>query len=177
MPSSNAPSPAPHTRRGFLGLLLAGASAVTAVLMAIPLARFALFPLRGKAEEESWSDLGPPGAFPPAAPQAVAITLRTEDGWREAVTQQSVYVVHGPDGRPRVLSSVCPHLGCTVQWRPERDRFVCPCHGGTFLPDGSRVSGPPARGMDALATRIVNGRLQVRFQYFRQLAAEKEPLD
>jgi hypothetical protein len=78
---------------------------------------------------------------------------------------------------PRVLSSICPHLGCTVQWRAEKDRFICPCHGGTYAPDGARLAGPPNRGMDELPTRIQNGRLAVRFEYFKQLAATKEVLD
>ena len=42
----------------------------------------------------------------------------------------------------------CPHLGCPVQWSPQRERFECPCHKAIF--DGSLgrvVSGPPRQGL------------------------------
>lgn len=41
------------------------------------------------------------------------------------------------------LSNVCPHLGCKVRWEPQNQRFLCPCHNGTFAPDGRATSGPP----------------------------------
>jgi len=57
----------------------------------------------------------------------------------------------------RVLSDVCPHLGCRVHWEPENDRFYCPCHAGVFDPSGKAVGGPPAEaGQDLteLETRV-----------------------
>ncbi len=42
------------------------------------------------------------------------------------------------------LSSVCPHLGCQVDWQPHQNRFFCPCHNGVFTPDGEATEGPPA---------------------------------
>ena len=41
------------------------------------------------------------------------------------------------------LSSTCPHLGCQVHWQPGEKRFFCPCHNGTFDPEGRALSGPP----------------------------------
>ena len=41
-------------------------------------------------------------------------------------------------------SSTCPHLGCKVQWVPDKQEFFCPCHRGVFNADGVAVSGPPA---------------------------------
>ena len=42
------------------------------------------------------------------------------------------------------LSSVCPHLGCQVDWEPQNNRFFCPCHNGAFDPTGRPIAGPPA---------------------------------
>lgn len=49
----------------------------------------------------------------------------------------------------------CPHLGCTVPWRPDFNFlnragwFRCPCHGSTYTKEGGIiVSGPAPRPMD-----------------------------
>lgn len=44
----------------------------------------------------------------------------------------------------RAFSSRCPHLGCSVHWEENNNRFFCPCHNGVFNPDGVAISGPPA---------------------------------
>ena len=54
----------------------------------------------------------------------------------------------------------CPHLGCTVPWRPEfafngdKGWFRCPCHGSTYTKAGVRVFGPAQRSMDTMAVTI-----------------------
>jgi menaquinol-cytochrome c reductase iron-sulfur subunit len=137
--------------------------------------RFAMFPLRGRAGSVSWSDVGKIEEFQALnAPVAHTIDIRTIEGWRSSVVQNNVYVVPNGSGSLKVLSSVCPHLGCAVRWVAKQDRFICPCHGGTFTSSGERVSGPPLRGMDELESKVEDGTLKVRFQYFRQLDANKE---
>lgn len=42
----------------------------------------------------------------------------------------------------RALSGVCTHLGCTVQWIEERNRWECPCHGSVFNDKGAVDKGP-----------------------------------
>jgi menaquinol-cytochrome c reductase iron-sulfur subunit len=80
------------------------------------------------------------------------------------------------DGAVRVLSPICPHLGCSIPWNEEKQEFICPCHGAVFAKDGVRVSGPSPRSMDDLETKIENGIVKVRYEYFRQLIPQKEPL-
>jgi cytochrome b6-f complex iron-sulfur subunit len=48
----------------------------------------------------------------------------------------------------------CPHLGCTVPWEPNEDRFHCPCHQSVYDRHGVRVSGPAPRPMDLMAIRF-----------------------
>jgi cytochrome b6-f complex iron-sulfur subunit len=46
----------------------------------------------------------------------------------------------------------CPHLGCPVQWSPQRECFECPCHKAVFDRSMGRVlSGPPQRGLHPIA--------------------------
>jgi len=50
------------------------------------------------------------------------------------------------------LSSVCPHLGCQVHWEQKNNRYFCPCHNGTFDPQGKATGGPPAAAGQSLGT-------------------------
>lgn len=162
-------------RRSFLGALFAVSAAAVTGLLAIPLARFSLHPLWQTTSEVQWSDVGAADELASvAAPIKLVVAVEQRDGWRKVVSRKPVYVIAGSEGQPRVMSSVCPHLGCSIGWSETRGQFLCPCHVGVFGSDGSLVSGPVPRGMDELETRVEDGRLQVRYQYFRQLVSTRE---
>ena len=76
----------------------------------------------------------------------------------------------------RILSPICPHLGCSIPWNEAKQEFICPCHVAVFAMDGTKISGPAPRSMDALDSKVEDGMLKVRYQYFRQLIPTKEPL-
>jgi menaquinol-cytochrome c reductase iron-sulfur subunit len=168
-------------RRSFFGAIIAAGSACIGAIFAIPLVRATLFPLRAGDQGSGapvWTDLGPVESFANLkVPATHLVNIERQDGWELTSVQQPIYVLPAGGGQPRVVSSICPHLGCTVQWREENSNFVCPCHNGTYAADGSRVSGPPKRGMDELPTKVENGRLYVQFQYYRQLSPDKEVAD
>jgi menaquinol-cytochrome c reductase iron-sulfur subunit len=169
------PPAAAQSRRSFLGVLLGFMSATTGVLLALPLFRFALHPLLTATTETAWSDLGAADEFAElTVPAKRVVKIEQLDGWRRIISEKSVYVIKGKDGQPRVLSAVCPHLGCAITWSEAKTQFLCPCHVGIFAADGALLAGPPPRGMDDLESRLENGRLQVRYQYFRQLINTKE---
>lgn len=50
------------------------------------------------------------------------------------------YVVND-DGEIRALSSVCTHMGCTLQYRPAWHDLRCPCHGASFDLAGELANG------------------------------------
>ncbi|MGB6689843.1 MAG: ubiquinol-cytochrome c reductase iron-sulfur subunit [Terracidiphilus sp.] len=164
-------------RRAFLGCALAAVGGLASAAMAVPLVRFAAFPLRAQAEGASWSDVGKADEFR-ALSEPVERTIEVDrvDGWRRYAMENGVYVVPADAGNMKVLSSTCPHLGCTLRWIGEKKKFICPCHGGTFTSTGVHVAGPPLRAMDELESKVENGVLKVRFQHFRQLIAQKEPV-
>lgn len=164
-----------ESRRSFLGALLGVGSVFVGALLSVPLIRFALFPLLRRTTELKSSPLGALSELS-ALTKPVMRTIQIEqvDGWRKAVSEKAVYITKDKQGQLLVLTSVCPHLGCTVPWNKEKNQFICPCHGAAFAPDGTRLSGPSLRGMDTLETSVQDGQLQVRFQYFRQLVSDKE---
>lgn len=162
-------------RRSFLGALLAVGSSFVVSLLSVPLTRFALFPVLRRTTELKPSPLGALTEFSSLTePVMRIIQIEQVDGWRKAVSEKALYVTKDQQGKLCALSSICPHLGCTVPWDAKKKLFVCPCHGGTYAADGSRISGPALRGMDSLPTSVQDGQLLVRFQYFQQLIANKE---
>ncbi len=54
----------------------------------------------------------------------------------------------------KAMSTVCPHLGCTVHWQKDKEQFFCPCHAGVFDSNGKVVSGPPPRDLDSYTIDI-----------------------
>lgn len=55
----------------------------------------------------------------------------------------------------------CTHLGCTVPWREDEDRFNCPCHSGIYNKKGEVLAGPPPRPLDLFQVNIVAGEIIV----------------
>lgn len=164
-------------RRSFLGGLLAAGGAAVGALLAVPLVRFALYPVLAHTTEKSWSDVGKADEFQNlTAPVQKLVTIEQRDGWRKTIKQQPVYVTKNPQGALIVLSAVCTHLGCSVRWADPQNKFVCPCHGGMFSADGQLLGGPPPRGLDQLETKIENGILKTQYQFFRPLIHSEEEL-
>ncbi len=59
-----------------------------------------------------------------------------------------------------VISAICTHLGCNVQWKGTE--FDCPCHGSRFNPDGTVISGPAPQPLSWFeANESPDGFLQV----------------
>ena len=60
-----------------------------------------------------------------------------------------------------VLWHKCPHLGCSVPWRPDfeyggaKGWYRCPCHGSTYTRGaGLLVFGPSPRPLDTMAVEV-----------------------
>ena len=173
---SSAPSES-VSRRSFLTVLVGFASAVMSAALAVPLIRFALHPLVATTTKIGWSDVGKLDEFASlTAPVKKLIKVEQRDAWRKIVSEKPVYVLHAKDGAVRVLSPICPHLGCSIPWNEEKQEFICPCHAAVFDKSGGRVSGPSPRAMDDLETKVEDGIVKVQYQYFRQLIPQKEPL-
>lgn len=169
------------SRRGFLNLLTEMMMAVVALMVAIPALGYILAPLRRKvegAEGAAFLDAGPVADFPVGQWRLAAVEMVQEDGWKKTRVRHSVWVRWQGEGTQgiTVLSTICPHLGCPVNWHSDQSEFVCPCHGGVFSPEGRRIGGPPPRNMDPLDFEVRNGRLWVRWRDFKIGVAERIPV-
>jgi Rieske Fe-S protein len=78
----------------------------------------------------------------------------------------------------RAFNTSCPHLGCAVDFQPERNAYYCPCHQSDFAIDGTQTpKSPSARPLDLLAVELRGeDEVWVRFQNFKAGIKEKIPV-
>lgn len=50
-------------------------------------------------------------------------------------------------GETHVVSAVCTHLGCIVNWNNAEKSWDCPCHGARYSCDGEVLEGPAVKGL------------------------------
>ncbi|HRX80628.1 MAG: Rieske 2Fe-2S domain-containing protein [Planctomycetaceae bacterium] len=129
-------------------------------------------------------------------PTQVAITGSRQDAWvhydeevvgRAWIVRETDDSVAPEETRVRAFSSVCPHLGCVVQFNSERG-FNCPCHKAFFQPDGQPVSeaelghkNPTPRSLDDLECQVVEDAesgewwVEVKYEKFEYGLTTKVP--
>ena len=165
-------------RRGFFGLLTDLVLGAIGLLILIPAIRFFLSPLfakDGAGAGPAFLDAGPLPDIKPGEWRLVTVEKAHQDGWKTSKVRHAIWVRRQGEGDQgiTVLSSICPHLGCPINWHPDETRFFCPCHGGIFDVDGRQTGGPPPRSMDPLEYEVRAGRLYVRWQDFKIGVAER----
>lgn len=65
-------------------------------------------------------------------------------------------------------SQKCTHLSCAVVPQPERGRFYCPCHEGSFeLATGEPMAGPPRRPLPKITVEVSGGSVYATGVEFR----------
>ncbi len=162
-------------RRSFIVMLMAAGTAFVGALLAVPLVMFATSPLRRRTGGTAWSDIGASSDFVAITePKEPIIEVESRDGWRLVMSQKPVFVMPPQASSHRIFSPICPHLGCQVEWVGDQRHFYCPCHASVFAEDGSVISGPAPRGLDYLDSKVEQGKLMVRYQYFRLLVPDRE---
>ena len=71
------------------------------------------------------------------------------------------YLVRLDDGGFLALHRKCTHLGCTVPWNAEEQKFTCPCHASAFDRRGQVLSAPATRPLEQFAVDIEDGNVVV----------------
>lgn len=172
-------------RRGFLTKFAAAAfGGLTVAIPAFFAGGFFVSPLLKKkgAKDEfdgyyfvgALSNLSPGGA-----PQAFKITGTKKDAWTTfgEAALGSVYVHMGPGGELTAFNATCTHLGCKVDYKPDTDVYLCPCHDSSFNLDGERNNEIPPRPMDSLDVEVRNeDQIWVKFENFRAGTSKKIPV-
>ena len=142
------PAESALTRRALLDVF-AGALVVTTAAAALGVVTLFASPPPRRAEDDaeiepaSLADLKAKG------------TLRFRFGREPCILVWSGEHVHA-------LSLVCTHLGCLVEWSPERHQLVCPCHRASFGLAGNVIEGPPKRPLPTFDVTVSGDRILVK---------------
>jgi cytochrome b6-f complex iron-sulfur subunit len=121
--------------------------------------------LTGGCSSQSTPDggepLGPQSSSPPSAtPLAAAADLsRVPTESVDPATGEPAFLVKGTGGAGGIvmLSAICTHMGCTVEWDAGEDEFVCPCHRATYDSSGDVISGPAPQSLARLKISVRHG--------------------
>ena len=66
-------------------------------------------------------------------------------------TEEGKFAVSKDDkGEVKVLSPICPHMGCTVHWNFAEKSWDCPCHGSRFDTNGKVIEGPSFKNLEQI---------------------------
>jgi len=172
----------PDERRAFLKVVTKGLGALTAALALVPGFAFLAGSTRrpsGAAAPGGPSRVAAARDVKPGKPLRVTAIGTHDDAWLrvDRVTLGSCWLVRAAeDGPIRAFSTVCPHLGCGVDFDEQAGKFNCPCHTSAFDLEGRCLSGPSPRGLDELELTAEGDDLLVQIRRFRTGLATKEPI-
>jgi menaquinol-cytochrome c reductase iron-sulfur subunit len=170
-----------EARRAFLSLLTAGLGAVAGAVALVPGLGFLAAPLRRATTTggDKPSRVATERDVKTGRPLKVTATGERTDAWlrMDKVTLGSLWLVRANEGGPiKAFSTICPHLGCGVDWNEKTSRFDCPCHASSFDAEGRCLGGPSPRGLDELEAHVEGQDVLVRYKRFRIGTEKKEPL-
>lgn len=69
------------------------------------------------------------------------------DGEKAAVHRDELGQLH-------VVSAVCTHMGCLVDWNEAERTWDCPCHGSRFAVDGEVLDGPATQPLAQIESTV-----------------------
>lgn len=136
------------TRRDFLRVLLTAAGAMYAAAIGYPVYKYLVSPAERANSLAAVKEV----TVKDAQSLALGSVMMFRFGSRPAM------LIHHKDGSWVALDAVCTHLGCTVQYQPERNVIHCNCHGGEYdAQTGKNISGPPPRPLRPYVAKVIEG--------------------
>jgi len=129
-------------RRNLMNLILVGSAAVTVGGLAVPYIAFFVPPGAGggaggvSAKDALGNDI--------KAEPYLAEKQAGDHSLAQGLKGDATYLIVTPEKKLESfgLNAVCTHLGCVVPWSAPNNKFMCPCHGSQYGPDGAVVRGP-----------------------------------
>jgi Rieske Fe-S protein len=177
------PAPSDANRRSFVVKLAAGA--VGAIVALVPLIAGAVTffdpVVRRRGSGGKWVKIATLDALPKVGEiYRFPVITERQDKWNlyppGPIGSVLMRRIEGKE-KPQVFTTVCPHLGCSVDFK--EGVFKCPCHNSTWTIEGARInpeSCPSPRDLDELEQVEIRGgnEIWVNYQRFRAGISEKK---
>jgi len=149
-----------ETRRAFLTKLGVALGAIGAVVVGLPVIGYLLAPLFEQAPEV-WRPVGPVDSFKIGETVEVKFLDASPLPWAGVTAQTAAWLSRDSATQFTAFSVNCTHLGCPVNWLPNAQLFMCPCHGGVYYKDGVVAAGPPPHPLPQYPVRVRNGQVEI----------------
>ena len=75
--------------------------------------------------------------------------LAENSGWQNTAAA-CVWVKRDSLGVMAIVAT-CSHLGCEVNYDPDKKQWICPCHASIYDEEGKTISGPAPRALSRVA--------------------------
>ena len=134
-------------RREFTAIVMTFLGSIIGAVVGLPLVGYIISPAIRSKKVEDWVSLGLLEKFPVGVPTLFSFTRTKVNGWERTTNSYGVFVLRETESKVKVLSNVCTHLSCRVNWVEESQTFDCPCHDARFDIHGNVISGPPPTPM------------------------------
>ena len=140
----------PFSRRDFMKVTTGTVGGIIAAALGAPIVGYLIDPALKSGSKEAWISIGKLADIQVNVPTPFSFTRTSVNGWERTGTSYGGYVIRKSEDPAdiMILSSRCTHLGCTVNWVPDANKFVCPCHDAAFDADGKVLDGPPPAPLD-----------------------------
>jgi len=165
-------------RRTFLKWVIHGMGALFAAILGLPALAFLTDARNRSARAGEFKTVARFDDLVEGVPHQVVIHEVRHDAWTVHPNDVigRVWLIRGDKETVDAFTTVCPHLGCSINFVEKDKLFICPCHGGTFELTGQRLekpglTNPAPRGMDRLECRrdpTDPQLIQVKYQNFIQ---------
>ena len=147
-------------RRRFLNRLSLVLSGLIGLVLSVPILAYLLTPLI-RREPGVWLHVGTLDQFQIGQTVQVAIDDPSPLPWAGQTTRTAIWLRREAQAAFTAFAVNCTHLACPVNWQPNAQIFLCPCHGGVFYGDGRVAAGPPPRPLPRYDVRVQGNSVQV----------------
>jgi len=186
-----SPPPPPPERRKFLKWVTHGLGALFGVVLGVPAVLYLIDPRNRAARASDFKRVAKLKELVKDVPKQVIIRDVRQDAWtvhpNEVIGR--VWLVRRDEKKVDAYTTICPHLGCSIDYNAELQHFVCPCHNGTYDLSSKRkefvtgeVKNPAPRDMDSLELNMVPDPadatdyfIEVKYERFEPGEADKKP--
>jgi menaquinol-cytochrome c reductase iron-sulfur subunit len=168
-------------RRSFLRWAIHGLGGIFAIVLGVPSVFYLLDARNRPARHAGFRTVARLSDLEIGKPKLAVIMDSRRDAWTlyPSDVVGRVWLIRGANNEVEAFSTICPHLGCSVNYA--NSEFLCPCHGGRYDLRGLRKeesgrANPAPRGMDSLEVNpdaLRQGLVQVQYQEFQRGKEQK----